>query len=64
MARDGGVRGEKRCEGREKWEMRRKKEKKHAGKKKLWENFCGKKNKSGGKACPIGTQHMSITRHT
>ena len=27
MARDGGVRGEKRCEGREKWEMKRKKEK-------------------------------------
>ena len=47
-----------------KWEMKRKKEKKHAKKKikkikkkvgneKLGENFCGKKNKSGGKACPI-----------
>ena len=30
MARGGGVRGEKRCEGREKWEMKRKKEKKYA----------------------------------
>ena len=48
-----------------KWEMKRKKEKKHAkknnnkknkkkvGNEKLGENFCGKKNKSGGKACPI-----------
>ena len=34
MAKGGGVSGEKRCEGREKWEMKRKKEKKHAEKRK------------------------------
>ena len=59
MARGGGVRGEKRCEGREKWEMKRNKEEKHAestkgekkkkgkkvGNEKLGENFCGKKKK-------------------
>ena len=46
--------------------MKRNKEEKHAkstkggkkkgkkvGNEKLGENFCGKKNKSGGKACPI-----------
>ena len=61
MARGGGVRGEKRCEGREKWEMKRKKEKKHAKKitikkiKKKWEmknwgkTFAGRKINLGGK---------------
>ena len=34
MAKGGGVSREKRCEGREKWEMKRKKEKKHAEKRK------------------------------
>ena len=42
MARGGGVRGEKRCEGREKWEM------------KNWGKiFAGRKKKYAGRACPI-----------
>ena len=67
MARGGGVRGEKRCEAREKWEMKRKrkrntlneqkKKKKKKGKKwemKIWGKiFAGRKKNLGGRACPI-----------
>ena len=61
MAKGGGVSGEKRCEGREKWEMKRNKEEKHAestkGEKKKkekkwemknWGKIFGKKKKMRG----------------
>ena len=59
MARGGGVRGEKRCEGREKWEMKREKEEKHAestkekkkvGNEKLGEKFLREEKKIWGES--------------
>ena len=46
--------GNEKKEGKEtRKKKNNKKIKKKVGNEKLGENFCGKKNKSGGKACPI-----------